>query len=329
MKLSKININPKSLAFVTTDKCTASCHNCCFKCNPKNNKRLKLEEILSIIDQVVEDFPSVESCVFTGGECTLLKGDLAIAIEHASKKKLSCRIVSNGFLATNEKVAHSFLAKLHNKGLSELNLSTGDEHQKWIPYKNIINACKAALKENILVAINVESTSNSHFTSQNLLEDPEIKEAIYKNKIILKDSLWIEFDKTNSSEQAYIPDKKGCSYLFNTISISPDMHLLACCGLTCQENKILDLGNLNKYPIKVLWNEQFDDLVKLWLFTDGPHEIHNYLCKKGGCDTRHEQYPHMCSMCLYISNDTKNMEIIKNNIHSILPSVLLKYKCLT
>lgn len=255
MKLSKININPKSLAFVTTDKCTASCHNCCFKCNPKNNKRLKLEEILSIIDQVVEDFPSVESCVFTGGECTLLKGDLAIAIEHASKKKLSCRIVSNGFWATNEKVAHSFLAKLHNKGLSELNLSTGDEHQKWIPYKNIINACKAALKENILVAINVESTSNSHFTSQNLLEDPEIKEAIYKNKIILKDSLWIEFDKTNSSEQAYIPDKKGCSYLFNTISISPDMHLLACCGLTCQENKILDLGNLNKYPIKVLWNE--------------------------------------------------------------------------
>lgn len=237
MKLSKININPKSLAFVTTDKCTASCHNCCFKCNPKNNKRLKLEEILSIIDQVVEDFPSVESCVFTGGECTLLKGDLAIAIEHASKKKLSCRIVSNGFWATNEKVAHSFLAKLHNKGLSELNLSTGDEHQKWIPYKNIINACKAALKENILVAINVESTSNSHFTSQNLLEDPEIKEAIYKNKIILKDSLWIEFDKTNSSEQAYIPDKKGCSYLFNTISISPDMHFIQLNSLVKNEEE--------------------------------------------------------------------------------------------
>lgn len=106
------------------------------------------------------------------------------------------------------------------------------------------------------------------------------------------------------------------------------MHLYACCGLTCQVNKILDLGNLNKYPIKVLWNEQFDDLVKLWLFTDGPHEIHNYLCMQKGCQTRHGQYFHMCSMCQYISSDSENMQIIKNNINSILPSVLLKLKCL-
>lgn len=55
------NIKPKSLAFVTTNKCTAACHNCCFNCSPKNNKRLKLKNILAIIGQVVEDFPSVES----------------------------------------------------------------------------------------------------------------------------------------------------------------------------------------------------------------------------------------------------------------------------
>lgn len=76
------------------------------------------------------------------------------------------------------------------------------------------------------------------------------------------------------------------------------MHLLACCGLTCQENKILDLGNLNKYPIKVLWNEQFDDLVKLWLFTDGPHEIHNYLCKKADV-TLDTSNTLICAPCAY------------------------------
>lgn len=322
------NIKPKSLAFVTTNKCTAACHNCCFNCSPKNNKRLKLKNILAIIGQVVEDFPSVESCIFTGGECTLLKEDLAKAIEYASKRKLSCRIVSNGFWARTEEQAYSYLADLREKGLCELNLSTGDEHQKWVPFKNIINACKAALKTGLLVAINVESTTDSRFTSRNLLEVQEIKEAIYEKKILLKDSVWIEFDKIPPKNQSSIPDKKGCSYLFNTISVSPDMHLYACCGLTCQVNKILDLGNLNKYPIKVLWNEQFDDLVKLWLFTDGPHEIHNYLCMQKGCQTRHGQYFHMCSMCQYISSDPENMQIIKNNINSILPSVLLKLKCL-
>lgn len=71
------NIKPKSLAFVTTNKCTAACHNCCFNCSPKNNKRLKLKNILAIIGQVVEDFPSVESCIFTEGECTLLKEDIS------------------------------------------------------------------------------------------------------------------------------------------------------------------------------------------------------------------------------------------------------------
>ena len=50
------NIKPKSLAFVTTNKCTVACRNCCFNCSPKNNKRLKLKNILAIIGQVVEDF---------------------------------------------------------------------------------------------------------------------------------------------------------------------------------------------------------------------------------------------------------------------------------
>lgn len=180
------NIKPKSLAFVTTNKCTAACRNCCFNCSPKNNKRLKLKNILAIIGQVVEDFPSVESCIFTGGECTLLKEDLAKAIEYASKRKLSCRIVSNGFWARTEEQAYSYLADLREKGLCELNLSTGDEHQKWVPFKNIINACKAALKTGLLVAINVESTTDSRFTSRNLLEVQEIKEAIYEKKNTIK-----------------------------------------------------------------------------------------------------------------------------------------------
>lgn len=325
MRISNLHKDPKSLAFVTTDKCTASCHNCCFNCKPANNNRLSLKSIIKIIEQVVIDFSSVKSCIFTGGECTLLKDDLAEAIEFAYKKNLLCRIVTNGCWAKSEEIAYSYLCNLHKRGLREINLSTGDEHQKWVPFKNILNACKAAIKLNILVAVNVESTPNSHFCSRDFLIDQDIKKAIFKGKIILQDSLWIEFDKTNEYKQPSDSYNQGCSYLFNTISISPNMHLLACCGLTCLESKILDLGDLNKYSIKRLWNEQFDDLVKLWLYTHGAHNIHNYLCKQQGIPTIHEHYPHPCSMCQHILNEPKNMEIIKSNIKGILSSVLLKF----
>ena len=68
-------IDPKIITVVTTYKCTAACRECCFQCSPKINVRLTYEEINRFITTAVREFKdSIQLCVFTGGECTLLGG---------------------------------------------------------------------------------------------------------------------------------------------------------------------------------------------------------------------------------------------------------------
>lgn len=328
--LNKI-IEPKNISLITTERCTASCYNCCFQCSPQKKRRMSLQTMITRIDEIVRDFPNVISCVFTGGECTTLGNDLIKILEYVQTKNLKSRIVTNGHWAITKAKALSYLKKLHNAGLNELNLSTGDEHQKWIPYDRIVYACQAANQLGIFVAVNIESTSSSLFTSKSMLEDVRVSQKIKNGEIIVKDSLWIDFHKdiSQNSAKTEVLNDGPCTNLFNTISISPDDHLFACCGLTCKNNKYLDLGDIQKYSIRKLYIEQFDDLMKLWLYTHGPKKIYTFLCdEKNICDDSFK-YPHICSLCHHILNCSENMDIIRAKITDILPSVMLKYQFIT
>lgn len=73
---NKLSIPPTTLSFITTNKCTAACKNCCFGCNPKNNMRLSLSVMKNHVDEAVKSYPTIRSLVLTGGECFTLGGDL-------------------------------------------------------------------------------------------------------------------------------------------------------------------------------------------------------------------------------------------------------------
>lgn len=79
-------ITPTIISIITTTKCTASCANCCFKCNPENNKRLSLDDMIDYINQSLSYFPTIRVLVLTGGECMLLGKDLFKIIEYGRKK---------------------------------------------------------------------------------------------------------------------------------------------------------------------------------------------------------------------------------------------------
>lgn len=138
-------LKPTILTLVTTFKCTAQCKNCCFGCNQKQGKTMTYKDMKYYVDScLLEYHDSLKVLVITGGECMIYKANVYRIIKYATKLGLSTRIVTNAFWATSYKDAYSTITELKKAGLKEINFSTGDDHRKWVPLKNVRNAAVAA-----------------------------------------------------------------------------------------------------------------------------------------------------------------------------------------
>ena len=145
--LFKELVDPRLLAIIVTHHCTSACKSCCFNCSPTVSTMLSYDMMIDIIDSSVKQFPGLKVLVLTGGE--VLSLDINIiknVLSYAKGKGLSTRIVSNGFWASNITKTYQILNELVDSGLDEVNLSTGDEHLKFVPLENILNVAICAEK---------------------------------------------------------------------------------------------------------------------------------------------------------------------------------------
>jgi len=156
MKVDPLAHGPTHLTILPTYRCTAACAQCCFESNPHVQGRIPIERILDYIDQAAGDFPSLRLVVFSGGECFLLRQDLDAAIERATSRGLATRCVTNGYWATSPRAARERILPLYEAGLTELNFSTGDDHQKFVPFERIVHGAVAAAESGIRALIVVE-----------------------------------------------------------------------------------------------------------------------------------------------------------------------------
>lgn len=276
--------------------------------------------------------------VFSGGECTLLGHDLAEMIKYASNRGIRTRIVTNGWWAKTYKIAAAKIKEFKNAGLDEINYSTGDEHQKWVPFKNIRNASVATIRNGLSCAINVETKDNSHFDINKILKKDKVFLSMATsnerynndNKIHIEKGIWAPIRRDSQNKITYNEFKnnisfKRCEHLFSIIPINPYGEVLACCGITSEFNPYLRLGNINKEDIKYIYERAFDDILKLWLYTEGPASIAQYINSKKE-NTSHSVMPaHACILCHKIFNSPRNIEILKNNYSEYNSRVILKY----
>lgn len=273
-----VGIKPSTLTITPTHKCTASCHECCFGCNPKITHILETEKIIQYIDRAISEFPSIQVVVITGGECFLLGDDLDKIIKHAASYKVITRVVTNAYWAHTYEIAVNRLTKLVDSGLIEINFSTGDNHQNFVSFENIINAARASYDLGVrTICIAVESPPDANFKSTdilcNTLLEPMIKEGVLK----YIDASWMKFKKGDESKRSitFYENTKSCPHIFTGLVINPYSQLLACCGLTVEYNSYLKLGCLDNNSFDDLYYEQYNDLFKFWLHADGPEYIYD------------------------------------------------------
>lgn len=330
MEIESLIKEPATLTFVTTTKCSSACDNCCFQCSPKRNMRLTKEQMLGYMEQVKRDFPSVISLVLTGGECTLLP-ELSEIIDVATHRYgFSVRIVSNAHWARTIDKARAKVQEWRKAGLEEINFSTGDEHLKFVSAQTIKNAILASVEVGMVPFVNVESQENHQFNSKYFLKDPELSTLVKDNKLIIANGVWIDFkhpeEIAKKPKDINIPSFQRCENLFNGITITPDNRMKACCGITSNKIKYLDLGNPEKYSLKHLFNNQFSDFIKIWLHTEGAHKILEFASKY---DDRinAEDYTHIhhCLVCAIILKNEEIMSILRQHYKEVYSNVIMKY----
>lgn len=324
-------------AIITTDKCSAACKECCFQCSPKKNSRLSLEEMKTFIDNLVSDFPEINSVVFTGGECFLLQEDLYSIIKYATSQGLATRCVTNGFWGNNKLNAAKVVQRLKECGLVELNFSTGDNHQEWVAFQSVVNAALAALQLGISVVISVENHNATIFKIEDVYKNPEIEMFMRNNKkpelFSVISSLWIPFHKETRYSYNFKIDRKelgeeqitkGCDSILEYVGLNPDNQVISCCGLTISYIDSMNLGELKGKSLLSLYEEQLDDFLKIWIWVDGAEYIYNYVTTTFNVE-RNKDLVHPCQFCAELYNNKELISCLFKLDEKVIFEVLNRY----
>lgn len=334
MTSSDIEVNrlARTLTIITTYKCSASCSNCCFECSPQRTEYISYENAAKDIDNAISKFPNIRTLVLTGGESLLNLDFVCNIISYAKKYNLVCRVVSNGFWGKTEKIALKVLVRLKSAGLNELNVSTGDDHLEYVHIDRVRNCIKAALSLGIKTIINLESGNDRTFSIDDLddclnglNENGKIDYSVIRG-------VWMPF--TEESLHKLKPISKGfmhpvmdrCTNIFSGITISPSNDLLSCCGLPVNYIRFFNVGNLNDYDIGTLYDRQFQDFLKIWLFVEGPYHILSYVEAQMKIEIP-ELYvlSHMCFYCAVLFTNNNYLSAVRKCYKTKYESVMLKF----
>lgn len=321
---------PQIVTFVMMYKCTSTCANCCFQCSPHKGPTLAKEQVQNFLTQICRDFPTIKSVVFTGGECSVLDY-LTDLIRIASTRGLNVRIVSNCVWAKTYISAQRKIWEWKKAGLTELNFSTGDEHLNFIPITNIKNAILASVENGYKPFINIESHNNSKFHSRYFFNDNDLSSLLKERKFTIVNGIWVDFktpeNMFNNFSESIFPINQRCENLFDSITISPNSRLKACCGIISCNTKYIDLGNLNLYGIRHLYKKQYSDFLKIWLYTEGPYKILEFVSKYDkSIHIKDFAHLHKCLVCAIILNNEHFLSIIKDHLEEVFSTIILKYK---
>jgi hypothetical protein len=261
--------------------------------------------MLQRISEASRDFPDLRLVVFSGGEPLLLKEDLCRAVSHCTSLGLRSRIVSNGSWAKRMERARQTCTRLHGAGLSELNLSTGRDHQAWVAQDSVINAAEAAVDTGLRVLVTIETDTAESRCLAAMRSDARVARLAENPLFGLQSNYWMPFhggaparEQTPDLEQL----RKGCSQVFENVVVTPRDEVSACCGLTFEHIPEMRLGKCSGANLAETYRQQGEDFLKHWLKVDGPYSIIERLLGDRA-KTVLDGVVHQCQACAILHQD--------------------------
>lgn len=327
-------VRPTVATVLPTYRCNAECENCCFFSNPRVMGRLGIEKIFSYIDDISK-IGTVQVFVISGGECFLLGDDLVRIVGYANSKSLVTRVVTNGFWAKDIKKGQKILGKLVDSGLDEINISTGEQHVRFVSLEAVSNAVKLADHYGLRGVVVVELHKKTGICADDVASRDELKPIFENNdRIRVIESPWMPMDCSEGSGQDsdMLLNKKnvdcrgGCKDILETVVLTPTGSIGHCCGLAREEIDELNstVGDAEGEFGKVI-RKASADLMKMWLYVDGPEKIISWAAGVDPSIDWENKYSHRCHACNAVFNDEKIRNVVSNGLAYKKDEIVFRY----
>jgi hypothetical protein len=259
--------------------------------------------------------------VFTGGEPTLAGDNLLAAMRRAALYGLHVRLVTNAYWAANEAGAEKRIDQFVGAGLAEINLSTGEQHGRFVAIKNIFYATRAAVHAALPVVIIVETIRERLITKSAIEESVEfmrICEEFPHSEIQVVESAWsplspftVERYQDNFTiNSSNVADCQGCDSILSTMTLQPDGNIAACCGLGMRFIPELQVGNIREMTLAQADGLAAADSLKQRIREEGPERILAWAAAKDSAIRWENMYAHRCQACIRLFKDPRARKVI-------------------
>lgn len=129
----------RSAGLLLTYKCNCSCEFCYYNCSPKLDSLMPVETAIGVWQSLRSLAGDSAKIHITGGEPFLYWDRLREILEEGKKQKLGQidLIETNGFWATDEKVARERVTILDKLGMNRLKISCDPFHQEYVDIESV------------------------------------------------------------------------------------------------------------------------------------------------------------------------------------------------
>lgn len=315
-------ISISTLSMQVTYQCNIACRHCGPFCGPEEKDWMTVAEIRDLIRQGAGLDAKV--VVFTGGEPTLLKGELPglFRFIHAEMNIPYSRIVTNARFASTYDRAKRVLAEWQEAGLKELNFSCGEYHQEFVPLQSVINAYRAGCDlgfRTVLLTAEFLPEGKGSFSRKTFedalgesLLDVRLASPYSRRTRGIECGAVMRFGRgRHEVPEDSIPlvaeerIRSVCDDVNQVITVHPNGNTTACCGVMVREDSLLTIGNWRRSSLHEIVERAQDDLILNWIRYRGLRDMKQWLERKDPTLNLRAQYQNICDLCAEIMYDER------------------------
>lgn len=315
---------------------------------PGREGALTFKQIRRYLDEAMEA-TNLGLVIFAGGEPLLLGEELYRSLEYAYRRGLMTRLVTNAYWATDPRRAERVARRLHDAGLWELNISVDDYHLPYVDPRRVRLAFDAAraLPFQAVIVVHVKGP-RARLGDQELddllgVKLPRMYDEDFERVPVAAegDGPYLAVSNTTvqgtgraatelADDELFLTEEwdrrareiGGCPWAVRSPAISPDGHLVACCGFEATGNQILDLGDLERAPLGQLLERGDDDLALNLIALEGPYAIMDRLRRVEPSLPFKPRYSGICSVCQDLTTNPAILKAFQQHMYTWVPEVL-------